>query len=92
MDTALEAGAEDIDSTGDEFYSVYTSIGDFLAVKDALEQHNIAVSSAQLAYIAQKENEVCFKENEAKKVLKLMEEIEDHDDVQNVYGNFDITD
>jgi transcriptional/translational regulatory protein YebC/TACO1 len=61
------------------------------SVRDALEKQGLKVLSADLTLVAQNTIPVTD-ETEAKKILRLMDAIDDHDDVQNVYANFDIAD
>ncbi len=86
---ALEAGAEDVQS-GDGIYEVVTAVEDFEPVKQALAAKGIALSTAEISMIPQ--TTVRLEGNQARQLLKLMEELEEHEDVQNVYGNFDIPD
>ena len=87
MEVALEAGAEDIEDEEDTF-QVVTDPGSFQGVKDALEQAGVPMISAKLDKIPQ--NTVRVEGKDAAQVLKLAEALEEHDDVQNVYANFDI--
>jgi YebC/PmpR family DNA-binding regulatory protein len=87
MELALEAGAEDIEDEEDTF-QVVTDPGGFQAVKDAVEQAGIPMVSAKLDKIPQ--NTVRVEGKDATQVLRLAEALEEHDDVQNVYANFDI--
>jgi YebC/PmpR family DNA-binding regulatory protein len=87
MEVALEAGAEDIEDEEDSF-QVVTDPGSFQGVKDALEQAEVPMVSAKLDKIPQ--NTVRVEGKDAAQVLKLAEALEEHDDVQNVYANFDI--
>lgn len=90
MLAALEAGAEDI--TGDDdAYQIITRPEDFEAVKGYLDSQNIAVAGAEVTMLPQSTVKV-DKPEEARRILNLMEALEDHDDVQNVYANFDIPD
>lgn len=89
MLVTVEAGAEDIVSTG-EFWEVRTGPSDLMDVRAALERADIAFESAEVTMISQNIVEI-GDEAEARKILKLMDLIEDHDDVQNVYSNFDIS-
>lgn len=89
MLTALEAGAEDIKS-GDEGYEVITDPGDWEKVRAALEAAKVPVASAQVTMVPQ--TTVELKGDDAVKMLKLMDALEEHDDVQEVYANFDIDD
>ncbi len=86
---ALEAGAEDI-QTEDDVFEVYTSQKDFEAVQQALKENNIPTESGEITAIPS--TTVKLGEKEAKQVMDLIDILEDHDDVQNVYANFDIPD
>jgi YebC/PmpR family DNA-binding regulatory protein len=89
MSFALDAGAEDFKNDPDEEnYEITTSPEDFNGVKEFLDQKNISFNMAETTMIPQ--NYVKLETDDAKKMLKLMDTIEDHDDVQNVYANFDI--
>ena len=83
----LEAGAEDLQAD-DEAFIVVTAPAVFEAVKKAIEDKGIKVESAALQMVPQ--NTVKVTGKEAEQVLRLMEALEEHDDVQNVYSNFDI--
>ncbi len=85
----LEAGADDM-KTEDDYYDVTTSSDTFDAVKKAVEDKGIAITTASLQMVPQ--NTVRVEGKEAEQVLKLMEALEEHEDVQNVYANFDIDD
>jgi len=87
MDVALEAGAEDI-TDEEDVWEVITSTEAFNDVKEALTEKNIPVTSAEITMIP--ENTVKVEGKQAEQVLKLMDVLEDMDDVQNVYSNFDI--
>jgi YebC/PmpR family DNA-binding regulatory protein len=90
MLAALEAGAEDVDESGDG-WEVTTAPGDMMTVRDALQEAGISFDSAEITLLAQ--NTVPLdNESDAKKVLRLVDLLEDLDDVQNVYANFDIPD
>jgi YebC/PmpR family DNA-binding regulatory protein len=90
MLVALDAGAEDIRDTGDS-WEVTTASADLGRVRDAFEQAGMAFDSAEVTMVA---SNVVPLDNEAdaKKVLRLVDLLEDLDDVQNVYANFDIPD
>ena len=90
MEVALSAGADDIENTG-EVYEVTCEPTAFQELKDAIDEAKIAVLSAEISMIPQNVVEVTDV-NAARKIMHLMEEFEDHDDVQNVYANFDIPD
>ncbi|MFC1655863.1 YebC/PmpR family DNA-binding transcriptional regulator [Patescibacteria group bacterium] len=86
--TAIDSGAEDIKIEGDTA-EVYTNSKDLHNVKKKMEEGGFEIESAEIAFIP--ENEVKIEEEDkAKKVLKLMEALEDDEDVTNVFSNFDI--
>ncbi|HUI11073.1 MAG TPA: YebC/PmpR family DNA-binding transcriptional regulator [Bacteroidota bacterium] len=87
MTVVLDAGAEDLQGDDAEF-TVTTSPHSFHTVKKAIEDKGIVVESAALQMLPQ--NTVKVTGKEAEQLMKLMEAIEEHDDVQNVYANFDI--
>lgn len=89
MGLVLDAGAEDFTSD-EELYEIHTAAGDLPKVKDALAAKKIATESAEPAMIP--DNLVPVSEGDAPKVLKLIELLEELDDVKNVYANFDIPD
>lgn len=89
MDIVLEAGAEDL-TVEKDVYEVITSKDDFETVKKAVKGKNLETSVSELAMIPQ--SSVTLDEARAKQMLKLMEHLEDHDDVQKVHANFDIAD
>lgn len=84
---ALDAGAEDIDTEG-EAYEITTAPSDLEPVRKALIAAKIDVASAEFGRIPT--NTVKCEGKTAEQVVRLMEALEDHDDVQKVYGNFDI--
>ena len=88
MEFTLEAGAEDIQDGGDVF-EVITDPASFEAVLKAIKAKNLPTLSAKIGLIPQ--NTVKLTGDPADKMLKLMEHLEDNDDVQNVYANFDIS-
>lgn len=90
MMAALEAGAEDVADQGDTF-DITTAPTDFTAVRDALTEAGIALSSSDLTMIASTAVPLTT-EAAARQVLRILDALEDHDDVQNVYANFDIPD
>jgi len=87
MELALEAGADDIRAEGDE-YEVIAEPDAFAAVCAALEAAGIPTESTQLTRIPKDTVDVYGED--ARRVLKLMEALDDHDDVQNVSANFNI--
>ena len=88
MEAAMDVGAEDL-SDEDDHWLVTCSPTDLVAVRDALERAGLTPSSSDLSMVPTSTIEV-KDEGEAKKVLRLIEALDDHDDVQNVYANFDI--
>lgn len=88
MELALEAGAEDFEST-DDLFEIHTSPDAFETVREALEQSGIPTESAELAMLPK--STVKLEGKQAEQMLRLMEALEDNDDVQNVYANFDIS-
>ncbi|HSL84533.1 MAG TPA: YebC/PmpR family DNA-binding transcriptional regulator [Thermoanaerobaculia bacterium] len=86
MELALELGVEDIE-LGDEAYELYTAPEDYARVRDELETRGIDVAAAELAMIPQSTIEPGEK---ADSVLRLVDAIEDHDDVQHVWANFEV--
>jgi YebC/PmpR family DNA-binding regulatory protein len=90
MGVVLDAGAEDIEDQGDT-WQVTSPPTELAKVRSALEEAGIAFDSADLTMLP---SQVVPLENEgdARKVLKVIDALEEHDDVQNVYANFDIPD
>jgi len=86
---AVEAGAEDMKTDEDE-YEITTAPEDFAAVRKALEEAGYTLASAEITMVPK--STVSLSAKEAQQVLRLMETLEDHDDVQHVYANFDIPD
>jgi len=89
MGIVLDAGAQDM-QTEDDVYTVTTDPKDLEAVKKALENNKIASKTAEITMIPS--TAIKLEGETAKQVLSLMETLEEHDDVQNVYANFDIPD
>ena len=89
LEVVLEAGAEDLKTEGDNF-EITTDPKDFAVVRDALNAAEINIQHAEITRIPG--TTVQLDEDVARKVLKLMDALDDHDDVQNVSANFDISD
>ncbi|MEY2467999.1 MAG: hypothetical protein QOF21_697 [Actinomycetota bacterium] len=90
MLVALEAGAEDLEDQGDT-WQLTSDPGDLNQLRSALEEAGIKFDSADLTMLAS--NTIALaNEGEARKVLRLIDALEEHDDVQAVYANFDIPD
>ncbi|MGH7559771.1 MAG: YebC/PmpR family DNA-binding transcriptional regulator [Gemmatimonadales bacterium] len=87
MEAALDAGAEDLVRDGDQ-YVVTTAPGDFHAVRDALRSRGYTPVSAELAMVPR--NTVKVEGQDAERLLRLVEALEDLDDVSKVFSNFDI--
>jgi YebC/PmpR family DNA-binding regulatory protein len=90
MLTAAEAGADDIQDLGDT-WQVTTPPTELHVVRTAIEEAGIAVQSSDLTMIPTTTIALA-EESQAKTVLRLMDALEDHDDVEAVYANFDIPD
>lgn len=88
FEAALEAGAEDV-SDEEEQIEVTTDPAAFIEVREALEKAGFKYESAEITMIPQ--TMVKLEGKQAESMLKLMERLEDNDDVQNVYANFDIS-
>jgi YebC/PmpR family DNA-binding regulatory protein len=89
MEVALDAGAEDINDEGTTL-EVITDPNDFEKVKETVDKSGMQYVFAKVTMVPQ--NTVKLEEKEAEQALKLIEALEDSDDVQNVYANFDISD
>lgn len=90
MEVALESGAEDIDTAADGAIDVYTTPEEFGAVKDALDEAGFAADNAEVTLVPATKAEL--DEETAPKLLRLIDALEDLDDVQEVYHNGDISD
>lgn len=87
MEVALEAGADDV-ARDDDAFEVVCEVPAFEGVRKALEEKKIATESAEITMRPQ--STITIDAETGGKVLKLIEAFEDHDDVQNVYSNFDM--
>ena len=85
---AIDAGADDVDTTGAEVVEVFTTPGGLEQVRKALDAAGVPVESAESTMVAK--NTVEVDEHRARQNLRLVESLEDHDDVQRVTANFDI--
>ena len=90
FEQAVELGADDILQEEEE-YKVLTSVENFQTVVEGLEKAGFKSTNAELTRLPENTVEVTD-EKVANQILQLMEKIEEHDDVQNVYSNFDISD
>ena len=84
---ALDAGAEDVRNEGDVF-EVVTDPREVEKVKAALKQKGFAYTTGEATLVPK--NYVTLSKSDGEKIIKLMEALEDNDDVQNIYSNFDI--
>ncbi len=89
MEAALDAGAEDVKTEGDS-YEVICDWSAFEAVKNALAAKKIETSTAEVTMVPS--STVKVEGHDVKNILSLMEALEEHEDVQNVHANFDISD
>jgi YebC/PmpR family DNA-binding regulatory protein len=87
MELILDAGAEDL-QTEDEFFQIQTPLDGFEPVRKTVADKNLSIENASVQWIAK--NTVPVAGDDADKVMKLIEALEDNDDVQNVYSNADI--
>jgi YebC/PmpR family DNA-binding regulatory protein len=90
MEVVLEAGADDLQTEDPDAFEVFTSPENFEQVRQALEKNNIPTVEAKLGQMPQ--NYVKLDEGKSKSMMRMMEMLDDHDDVQNVWTNFDIPD
>jgi len=93
FETAVELGADDIQEGDEESedFKVVTSVENFQTVVEGLEKAGFASNNAELTRIPENTIEVTD-EKVAAQIMKLLDKLEEHDDVQNVYANFDISD
>jgi len=87
LEIATEAGAEDLREDGSN-YEIFTPPEDYEKVVESLKGNSIEIAASNLGYIPQ--NYIKLEGKQALRLLRLMEELEDHDDVQHVWANFDI--
>lgn len=88
MEAALEVGAEDFLSDDPELYEIYTAPEDLHKVKTSLEARGFQVEQAKVEMVPT--TQVRLEDKRAEQMVRLMDAFEDHDDVQNVWANFDI--
>jgi len=86
---AIDAGASDVETT-DEGVTVYTEMADFKVVQESLSEMGYTISDAQLSWIPQ--SQITLEQREAMTTLKLMDALEELDDVQEVFSNLDLND
>ena len=88
MDFALENGAGDFETNG-EVYTIYCEVGDFISLRDALQDKGYKLSTCDLQYVPNNMSSISGEDN-IKKTIKMIDQLEDNDDVQNVYHNWDV--
>jgi YebC/PmpR family DNA-binding regulatory protein len=90
MELALESGAEDLDTEDEEYFRIFTAPEDLHQVKDFLEAREVVVESAE--FDMEPSTTTQLEGKAAQQMLRLMNAFDDHDDVQNLWANFDIAD
>ncbi len=90
MEKALEAGAEDVIPQGSDGFEIRTDPGALHTVAHALEKSGVSLGGQRWTYVPS--STVKLEGEAARKMLKLMDSLEDSDDVQNVYANFEVDD
>ena len=90
MEIAIDAGAEDLLDAGDHF-EIRCEPSDFVGVREALERAKVPLNGGEVSYVP-KTTAVVSEIAEARKVARLLDALEEHDDVQNVFANFEFTD
>jgi len=88
IEIALESGAEDVKSDDEDLFEIITQPQDFEKVKNSLKAKNIEINSAEITMLPQ--TYVKLEGSKAEQMLRLMDELDNNDDVQNAYANFDI--
>lgn len=89
MEVALECGAQDVQNEGETF-AIYSEPGDFEQVRAAVEEQGWKIENGEVTMIPQ--NTVKLEGKKAEQMLKMMDALDDNDDLQQVYANFDISD
>ena len=87
MELAIEIGAEDI-SIEDETFEIYSKPEEYTAMREALDGRGVTLEASQLAMLAQ--STVRLESDDVGKVLRLLEALEEHEDIQHVWSNFDV--
>jgi len=90
MELVLEAGADDLDTDDEDYYRIYSSPEELHVVKENLESGGLTVEAAQMEM--EPSSTTRLEGKTAQQMIRLMEAFDDHDDVQNVWANFDISD
>ena len=89
MELAIDAGADDM-QTVDDYYEITTAVENFESVRTTLEESSITIETSEVTRIPA--NMVAVDEKKGKALLKLMDILDDHEDIQKAYSNFDISD
>ncbi|WP_058990177.1 YebC/PmpR family DNA-binding transcriptional regulator [Anaerococcus rubeinfantis] len=89
MLNVIELGAEDV-SDEDDVYQIITSVEDFQTVLDGVKEENYKLAKADISYLA--DNLIDAQESNNKQIMKLIDALEDNDDVQEVYTNWNVPD
>ncbi len=89
MDKLIDAGLEDLKSDDDEYYTILSDVKDLEAIKKALEESNLAFEDAKIDMIP--DNTIELDGEEALKAMKLIEALEENDDVQTVFSNLELS-
>ncbi len=89
MEAVLEAGAEDYRNEGD-VWVVYTPVEDLFSVVAGLEAAGLPIQDSRIAYVPKVKKEVSGRDAEV--CMNLVDALDDHDDVQNVFSDFDVSD
>lgn len=90
LEKALEAGAEDLDTEDQDYFRVFTAPDELHVVRDRLEANGVATEAVQIEM--EPSSTTRLEGKVAEQMIRLMEAFDDHDDVQNVWANFDIDD
>jgi len=90
MEAALEAGAEDVVAEEDDIFTITGESNDLDAIKNALEELGVEINSAESTMVPQ--NFTNVEEKHARSLMKMLEVLDDNDDVQKLHSNFDIDD
>lgn len=89
MELVLDLGAEDMKTDDEDFYEIITTPEDFERIEKSLREKNIPLSSAEITMLPQ--TYIKLEGKDAEQMLKLMNALDEHEDVVNVYANFDIS-
>lgn len=88
MDLAIESGASDFAAEDSQIYEIFTEYNDLEKVRAALESNGVPIATAEITMIPQ--TNVKIEGKDAEQMIKLFEALNEHDDIQKVYANFDI--